>query len=64
MHQYQIPGFYWISVTSKRVQSVFLLLLHDAILAAKNVYDLTTDEMRLEVEVVDPLVDLMGMEVS
>ena len=33
-------------------------------LAARNVYDLTGDNVRFEVEVVDPIVDNMGMEVS
>ena len=33
-------------------------------MAARNVYDLTGDNVRFEVEVVDPIVDNMGMEVS
>ena len=34
------------------------------LLTARNVYDLTGDNLRLEVEVVDPIVDNMGMEVK
>ena len=34
------------------------------LLTARNAYDLTGDDLRLEVEVVDPIVDNMGMEVK
>ena len=33
------------------------------LLPARNIYDLTGDNLRLEVEVVDPIVENMGMEV-
>ena len=81
MHQYQMPGFYWVSVSSNLTMSatghlpffsnhffswsqlVVRRYFHPLLLAARNVYDLTGDNVRLEVEVVDPIVDNMGMEV-
>ena len=49
-------SFFWLARTCA---SNPLLLL-----TARNVYDLTGDNLRLEVEVVDPIVDNMGMEVK
>ena len=55
--KYQIMAFpFWLPLTCA---SNPLLLL-----TARNVYDLTGDNLRLEVEVVDPIVDNMGMEVK
>ena len=76
VHQYQMPGFYWVSVSSglhwlytsqcEIMHSLKLGLIcafYPLLPTARNVYDLTGDNLRLEVEVVDPIVDNMGMEV-
>ena len=74
VHQYQMPGFYWVSVSSglpiiltfQNVKSYIhyrFCAFNPLLPTARNVYDLTGDNLRLEVEVVDPIVDNMGMEV-
>ena len=83
VHQYQTPGFYWVSVSSMDIVHPYIYQYigyfdfplngpcpyfgyfnFNILLAARNVYDLTGDNVRFEVEVVDPIVDNMGMEVS
>ena len=67
VHQYQTPGFYWVSVSSMdnvHLYNQYSGYFFNIPLAARNVYDLTGDNVRFEVEVVDPIVDNMGMEVS
>ena len=66
VHQYQKPGFFWVSVSSMDIVHLYNQYsgyFFNYPLAARNVYDLTGDNVRFEVEVVDPIVDNMGMEV-
>ena len=70
VHQYQMPGFYWVSVSSglpiigNNAWLGLICTFNPPLPTARNVYDLTGDNLRLEVEVVDPIVDNMGMEVQ
>ena len=57
-HKYQLPGRYWVSVSSRRPHMSTYVLP-----AAINELDWTSDAAWLEVEVVEPVTDNMGMEV-
>ena len=60
VHQYQLPGRYWVHVSSIRLNIMCIVTNY---FVAENEYDQAGDEEWLEVEVVDPLFDMMGIEV-
>ena len=62
-HQYQMPGIYMVHVSCMLISFPPMLSLITTI-SAKNEFDDTRDESWMEVEVVDPIFEKMGMEVQ
>ena len=60
VHQYQLPGRYWVHVSSKLISNILSSYWN---YVAENEYDQAGDEDWLEIEVVDPIFDKMGIEV-
>ena len=62
-HQYKMPGIYLIHVSCMLISFLPMSSLIASILA-NNEFDDTGDESWMEVEVVDPIFEKMGMEVD